>query len=172
FGSILREQYSGAGVLLNDRGSIDSFTAGQRFPAVYRTFNRFSVENHRPPSRQVGTLASRWFGQRVQCRGSHSGQVCVHDLQRERFHFGGNPSQFAEICLIQGPVVRTDKIVAWFSHEHSTGGKLSGKVRNHHQRDVKGSCNLSHVKGTGAAESDHDEVARIVPTFDGHLTHR
>ena len=58
-----------------------------------------------------------------------------------------------------------------FGHEHSAGGKLAGESRNHQKRDVKGSCNLSGMKGTSAAKRYHDEIARIVATLDGHLTY-
>src|SRR6267142_1975894 len=71
-----------------------------------------------------------------------------------------------------GAIVGTNKIVPRFGQEHSAGGKLRGKIRNHQERDVKGACNLGSMKGPCAAEPYHDEIARIVATFDGHLTHR
>src|SRR5213593_78069 len=68
-------------------------------------------------------------------------------------------------------MVCTHKIVPGLGHDHSTGGKLPGKIWNHHQRDMQGSCNLSCMEPTGPAETDYDEIARVVAAFDGNLTH-
>ena len=103
---------------------------------------------------------------------THADVDIAQPVPRQHLHLGGNPPQFPEVCPVQCAIVRTDKIVPWLGHEHSGGGKLRWKIRNHHERDVKGSSNLGSMKGAGAAKRDHDEIARIVATFDRHLTHR
>src|SRR6516225_4131386 len=94
-----------------------------------------------------------------------------HPFPSERFHVARNPPEFGEVCLVERTVVCTHEVLPGVGHEHSTGGKLPGKIRNHHKRDMKGSRDLGCMERTGATEPDHDEIAWIVAPFDGHLTH-
>src|SRR5262245_47071665 len=70
---------------------------------------------------------------------------------RQHLHLGGNPSQLAKVCSIQGAIVCTHKIVPRLGQQHSAGRKLTGKIRDHYKRNMQGSCNLSRMKRTSAA---------------------
>src|SRR5881409_3860770 len=83
FGVILREKDSRAGVLLNNRGSLDALAACERFSSEYRTINRIPVEKDLASSNQRGTCLARGCGQRSDGVGSDGDKVGVHDLQRD-----------------------------------------------------------------------------------------
>src|SRR5262245_21699262 len=83
FSTILWKQYSGACVLLNDRGPLDSFAGCERFPAINRTINETIVENNAAPSEQCGALSQCRRRQRTHITRGNSNEMCIHDLQRE-----------------------------------------------------------------------------------------
>src|SRR5215831_198076 len=131
-----------------------------------------SITNSRPVSVRITSWVDRDRQGEVLAGVPHFHEMAHADIRgsdpfpHQRFHFGRDPLELAEISVVQRLIDGSHEIVARLGQEHSTGGKLARKIWNHHQRDMQGSGNLTRMKRAGAAEGYHDEFSRIVAAFN------